>query len=112
MTQKEAIELSIEVWSHLAAHPGIAYKSDLPKKIYGKIENMKARCPLCECIRNILDSCNNCPLCFVKDGNRKRCSSGGHPYTTWRNSNKEGRKEGATAIVRLLEAALEKENSK
>jgi hypothetical protein len=110
MTLKEALVLSLEVWRYLAKHPKIKRKWNLPKELYGKIKNMRSCCPLCEYLRNLFDCTQKCPLCFIKDGELKRCGSMLHPYTIWRDGEKETRKEGATAIVQLLKAALKKEN--
>jgi hypothetical protein len=114
MTLKEAIVLSLEVWRYLAAHPEITDKHDLPKKLFGKIKNMEGKCPLCEYnFREGKEKCYTCPLFFEKEGKYINCDSTLHPYWEWayaRLDNEETRKEGATAIVKLLEAALEKEN--
>jgi hypothetical protein len=111
MTLKEAIDLSLEVWRYLAAHPGISKKSGLPDKLYRKIKDMDSRCPLCEYKSESYTTCYECPLCFSKTGDRINCNNTEHPYREWFIAETEkARREAATAIVKLLEAALEKEN--
>jgi hypothetical protein len=111
MTLKEAIELSFEVWHYLAAHPEITDNHDLPKKLFGKIKNMWGQCPLCEYdnLEKIYD-CAKCQL-VLRTEVAHGCLENNHPYLLWlKAKTDEERIENATAIVKLLEAALEKEN--
>jgi macrodomain Ter protein organizer (MatP/YcbG family) len=111
MTRKEAIDLSLEVWRYLAAHPEIADKICLPDDLYNKIKDMINQCPLCEYSSINKGLCKDCPITFEEKGKFIKCSRDRLPYMKWFNAKtKETRKEAATAIVRLLEAALEKEN--
>jgi hypothetical protein len=111
MTLKEAIELSLEVWRYLAAHPEIKRKWNLPKELYGKIEKMKACCPLCEYFIYNNRNCMRCPLSTANGISSLECGDDQHPFSVWNHAkNRKIRREAATAIVRLLEAALEKEN--
>jgi hypothetical protein len=107
MTLKEALVLSLEVWRYLAKHPDIEERRNMPEELYGKVEAMAYCEPLCEYYGPL--SCDCCAL-FIRKG-RLSCCEERHPYRKWKFAcSREGRKEGATAIVRLLEAALEKEN--
>jgi hypothetical protein len=105
MTLKEATEMEIEVWRYLAAHPEIADKNCLPEELWGKIKNMPTKCPVCEYVKG---NCKTCPLAL--DKTEWICISKNHPCSAWLNAKTdEERIENATAIVKLLEAALEKE---
>jgi hypothetical protein len=110
MTLKEAIDLSLEVWRYLAEHPEIDNKADLPEELYGKIGDMLFFCPLCEYYRRF--SYNGCGIgCALLIGKGLECCDKGHPYKKWKLArSRKTRREAATAIVKLLEAALEKEN--
>jgi hypothetical protein len=112
MTLKEAIELSLEVWGYLVEHPEIECKADLPEELYCKIKRMINRCPLCEYSSIVSGKgiCKDCPLTFEEKGKLIKCGRDRYPYTKWINGNEKARKKSATAIVKLLEAALEKEN--
>jgi hypothetical protein len=109
MTLKEAIELTLEMWSYLVEHPEIKYKSSLPKELWDKIKNMATKCPVCEYDNfEANGDCETCPLALSKTG--WICISKNHPYSAWFNAiTEEDRKESATAIVKMLEAGLEKE---
>lgn len=84
----EAVELSLEVWRFIEAHPEIKDKKDLPIKIYAKIRHMELNCPLCQmrikdiiycgwsksnkekadknrCPLNLFDKYDNCPLYVI-----------------------------------------------
>jgi hypothetical protein len=94
--------------------PDISKKSGLPKELWNKIKFMCFECPLCEyfcdCNSSLL---GRCPLLLTVEGENIDCFEPTHPYRAWFHAslNKE-RKEAATAIVKLLEAALEKEAGK
>jgi hypothetical protein len=48
MTQKEAKELTLELWRYLAEHPECYVKSMVPQDIYDKVKTLDSECPLCE----------------------------------------------------------------
>ena len=107
MTNPEAKELTIEVWTYLAEHSEVASKTKLPDELFSKIKDLKGYCPLCELFYrnelitdNISDKCTGCPLntkltnCFVS------CS----PFMKWvlAINNNQQRKEAATEIVNIV----------
>jgi hypothetical protein len=102
MTQKEAKEISLEVWRYLAEHPWIRDKSYLPKDLYEKVKDLQCMCPLCELFHDHFGyECPGCPL----SGEGYFCYSPGRPYRRWANTGiKETRGEAAEEIVRLIEA--------
>lgn len=58
-SEKQALKQSIEVWKYLAKHPEIMSKAELPERLYDKIKDCMARCPLCQ----FYDfHCRKCPL--------------------------------------------------
>jgi hypothetical protein len=111
MTKKEATEAEIEVWRYLAEHPENNFsRTVLPEGLYGNKAGYSHR-PLCEYSRLERNNyCMGCPAGFTKDRVRVFCNDARHPYMTWKYAfSKNRRKKAATAIVQLLEAALEKE---
>jgi len=60
ITQKEAKEITLEVWRYLRDHPSIQRKQDIKKSLYEKIRDMKGECPLCEYFDGVCSSL--CPL--------------------------------------------------
>ena len=72
-----AKKLSLKIWSWLADHPEVRDKEQLPKKLYNKIIEIEARCPLCELY---LDTdCIDCPL--FDDG--ENCLPDDSLYMKW-----------------------------
>jgi hypothetical protein len=107
MTQKEAKELTLELWQYLAEHPECKYKSSVPEEIYAKIEGLLNRCPLCEVFHlsncENIPSCENCPLFLDRDG----CGNPGSAPLRWSLSKRndfESRKAAAERIVEIVSA--------
>jgi hypothetical protein len=79
MTQKEAKELTIEVWTYLAEHPEIECKWDLPDHLWDKICDFTAECPLCELFNVFRNDCPGCPL----NTHNVNCYLYGSPFSKW-----------------------------
>jgi hypothetical protein len=93
MTQKEAKDLSLEVWRYLRDHPEIPTKSDLPDYLLEQIDGLVRACPLCE----IFTSCEPCPL--------TECGNDSSTYGLWLGADTDmERQEAAAEIVRRIEA--------
>ena len=93
MTKPEAKALTIEVWTYLAEHPEIEYKSDLPDLLYRKIAGLSCQCPLCEVFSFQHEKC---PLLD--------CSSPS-PYDRWEYTRvMEVREKAAREIVAIVSA--------
>jgi hypothetical protein len=102
MTQKEAKELSLELWTYLAAHPECRKKNHVPERLYSKIEMIWAQCPLCE-IFNDDDDCEGCPLKIAGC----KCDLEGSPWNEWIGSaikETDKRKQAAERIVQIISA--------
>jgi hypothetical protein len=101
MTQKEAKELSLELWTYLAEHPRCQEKNRVPRKLYSKIEELSCRCPLCEMFEKY--DCGGCPL---KTAGQK-CSYKNSAYRLWNSSTIDEisqRKKAAERIVQIISA--------
>lgn len=106
LTEKRAIEISIEVWEHLRDHPEIQNKFLLPPKLLRKIENCYQMCPLCQfqfdVSPNFLDfRCSG--YCLDRKG--KLCAEGN--YHKWATTPSESdRSKYANNIVKMLKRGL------
>jgi hypothetical protein len=101
MTQKEAKELTLELWRYLADHPECRYKQDVPEGLLKKIEGFRSHCPLCELF--FIKYCDGCPL-YAK---REYCLRNGSVWMKWHESLPEDRarrKRAAKRIVRIISA--------
>jgi hypothetical protein len=97
MTEKEAKELTIEVWTYIAEHPEISGKNELPEELYSKIKNLEAGCPLCELF--LKSGCTGCPL----DAARNRCALYSSFYSLWRCAETRGERSAAAwGIVNIV----------
>jgi hypothetical protein len=100
MTQKEAKELSLELWTYLAEYPEITNKLQLPDRIYSKVKNYYNECPLCEVF--FTPPCRGCPL------NRagEKCTKVGSAWRKWfwPGSGTKTRREEAERIVQIISA--------
>jgi hypothetical protein len=102
MTQKEAKELTLELWRYLAEHPWIISKSSVPYYLYFKICNLKERCPLCELFSNFR-GCSGCPL----DAAGEYCRDFDSAYFRWCRAKIEtsaSRKAAAGRIAEIVSA--------
>lgn len=123
ITKKEAIELTIELWSWLRDNPG-KRKKDWPKwdtgqrvvhsrapqaeGYYFRYERIPYGCFLCLVFKNGNDCLSKCPLRLK----HCKCEEDNHPYTAWWNFDPDVeflacREAAADAIVLLCEQALE-----
>jgi hypothetical protein len=104
MTQKEAKELTLEMWRYLVEHPEYGDKFYLPRDLYLKIGNLLSQCPLCQLFQ--AHSCKGCPLSAAD----KNCLNGQSAYMKWYTSNTgsmnylSNRKEAAERIVEIVSA--------
>lgn len=112
MTEKEARDISIEVWQYLADHPEIEYKQDIPERLWNKISGIRNNCALCKLyIPDDFDedgylnevSCKDCVLCKVGH----QCLKTNSYYNVWSISllgdkGKQDRVLGAQGIVDIL----------
>ena len=66
MTKANLKKIGIEVWSYFAEYGECRNKTDLPEKLFAKIENLLNWCPFCEWFLKGHGGCNACPLinCF------------------------------------------------
>jgi hypothetical protein len=101
MTQKEAKELSLELWTYLAEHPECYAKNHVPKELYSEIAELSCQCPLCEMFYGY--DCEGCPLSMAG------CCCGliDSPWIEWIDSaikETERRKQAAERIVRIISA--------
>ena len=94
MTGKQAKELSLEVWTYLRDHPEIENKGQLPSELYDKIEPLRSRCPLCDCLEQC---CYNCPLEYCDTG------SDFDDWCTSEVDDKALRQKAAANIVKKIE---------
>jgi hypothetical protein len=101
MTQKEAKELTLELWRYLAEHPECWTKAQTPQDLYKKIKGLFAECPLCEIIQG--GPCDPCPLAAAGEG----CGKEGSAFDKWSYTDpedKDARKESAELIVKIVSA--------
>jgi hypothetical protein len=101
MTQKEAKELSLELWTYLAAHPECYAKNQVPKELYSKIAVLAGSCPLCEVFDGCF--CIGCPLKIAGC----RCDYEDSPWSEWicsRIKETGKRKQAAERIVQIISA--------
>jgi hypothetical protein len=108
MTQKEAKEISLEVWRYLAKHPECFSKDVLPDELWEKIHDLTSECPLCE-LFYIDDFCPGCPLDTAGENCLDRSA-----YQRWAESaldDTETRRKTATRIVKIISAWKPKEES-
>ena len=94
MTQREAKEISLEVWRYLAAHPEIDRKKNLPNEIISKIKHCYNKCPLCDLFYYDF-VCPDCPLETCYDGSL---------YDDWLWGSEAQRAIAALKIVEKIEA--------
>ena len=117
LTRKQAIELSIEVWTYLRGHQEIYLKANLPGYLLNKIKGLDCQCPLCELYYDTPIPCKGCPLDPRVSDMRyiPYCSRNDSPYSKWSNAawntmrGRVARKRAAGEIVRILEETLAKE---
>jgi hypothetical protein len=101
MTQKEAKELSLELWTYLAEHPEFFSKAQVPPDLFSRIKNLKSGCPLCALFYD--SNCEGCPL--YTEG--EACVKEGSVYSTWEGSlhdDKNTRKDAALRIAEIIRA--------
>jgi hypothetical protein len=103
MTQKEAKELTLELWRYLAEHPECYKKDMVPMRIYAKIRGLLCRCPLCAMFIG-RDTCEECPLDKAGESCKKY---GNNAWDKWFYSprcDRADRKESAELIVKIVSA--------
>jgi predicted CoA-binding protein len=106
MTQKEAKELTLELWRYLAEHPECFLKQQVPKDLYNRVRNLTANCPLCKLFSR--KDCIKCPL----DKAGENCKIEKSSWTIWVQSpvrNKKMREAAAERIVEIVSAWEPKE---
>jgi hypothetical protein len=103
MTQKEAKELTLELWRYLAEHPECATKKDAPKDIHNKVSGFNYMCPLCQLFRNEEPYCRGCPLRDAGEDCRRSRSAYDKWHTSFWNGG-DNRKEAAERIVAIVSA--------
>jgi hypothetical protein len=97
MTQQEAKDLTIEVWSYLAEHPEISDKGELPDTMVNKLLELLDACPLCELFRPLV--CRGCPLKDAGDS----CHMVGSSWYDWVRSSPMEFKRRSAAAWRIVE---------
>jgi len=104
MTDKEAKELTLEMWRYLRDHPKIKSKKDLPTELWEKVRDLSFFCPLCELYNKECDytvRCSGCPLDYVWNN----CNQRGSAYEAWicAEFNEDSRRhEAAREIVNIV----------
>jgi hypothetical protein len=101
MTQKEAKELSLELWTYLAEHPECYARDRVPDELYSKVKMIEGFCPLCAVFDNCF--CTGCPLKIA----RCKCIGEDSPWSEWVNSSikeTDRRKQAAERIVQIVSA--------
>jgi hypothetical protein len=97
MTQKEAKELTLELWRYLAEHPECYKKNQVPKDLYDRIKRLTYKCPLCSIFWR--RGCDRCPLKNAGD----QCHVSGSVYDVWSDSGEKAiRKAAAEHIVEIV----------
>jgi hypothetical protein len=104
MTQKEAKELTLELWGYLAEHPECRFKYDVLVELWNKINRLRNSCPLCEavlCGKAAFECGTGCPL--AKAG--ENCFGYNSPWEKWSTTRLTSvRKTAATRIVEIVSA--------
>lgn len=90
LSKAKAKKIGIEVWDYLAKHGEIKYKGDLPKKLFKKVKDMFANCPLCE-----YTYCDKCPLGRLA-GNKSDCNY----YDKWNDAESDKTRAKYAEIIR------------
>jgi hypothetical protein len=103
MTQKEAKELTLEVWRYLMRHPSLPEKRDLPYRIFEKIRDLRNTCPLCVLFYSPFISISGCSQCPLKSCER------GSIYHKWNTGDWLQRAINARKIVSVVKAWRPKE---
>jgi hypothetical protein len=101
MTQKEAKELTLELWRYLAEHPGGETKGEVTGELQAKIQGLRNLCPLCEVFGP--PPCVGCPL--VRNG--AHCEDWDSPWDIWRRSgfdDSDVRRRAAERLVEIVSA--------
>jgi hypothetical protein len=98
LTKAKAKKIAVEVWSYLAEHGEIRFKTSLPEKLYNKISEMDYLCPLCELLSK---KCRLCPLwnCterFYIENNYCACTD----YLKWAHAITNEARAKYAAIIR------------
>jgi hypothetical protein len=102
MAEKEAKELTVEVWSYLAKHPSIRAKCDLPSALYDKVRLLRGECPLCALFDlSAEEDCPACPACPLARAG-ECCSAEGSAYSDW--AARWSPKKSAERIVEIVSA--------
>jgi hypothetical protein len=99
MTQKEAKELTLELWRYLAEHPECDAKESMPRDLYKRIKPLLNKCPLCELF--VGKDCEGCPLQEADE----QCAQEHSAYDIWAFGGTDFyREEGAGRIVEIVSA--------
>ncbi len=122
MNEKEAIDLSIDIWKQLAKN-GLLEKSDIKETAF-----LLEGCPLCHYVEEIVtdlgfwyiygdieynsDACTECPgygKWPTPDGPVNRCEDGLTPWFKWKYLSKgiPSKKINATEMVKFLKTLKE-----
>lgn len=99
MTNKEAKDITVELWSYLVRHPHTVYKSSVPEELFNKIKFSDNLCPLCELFLAHEKGCPGCPLSAAG----QQCETGRDAYENWCNAvNIDDRSAAANKIVKIV----------
>lgn len=101
MTQKEAKEISLELWGYLAKHLECDRKYKAPSELYSKVSVLNNECPLCELF--VDEGCCGCPLFEARAG----CFSDNSVWDSWQYTSiadYDARKKAAEQIIEIVSA--------
>ncbi len=96
VTKQEAKDIIVETYTHLAEHPEIRSKLELPESRVEELRQFKGHCPLCELFWTPGYGCTDCPL---KEAG-EMCKDKGSAFNLWVNSpDSEIRSQSAQKIA-------------
>jgi hypothetical protein len=103
VTRKKAKKLCLDLWRYLENSPSVYRKLDVPRKLWDKIRELNAECPLCEMFCEGHHRCRCCPLSRAGD----KCFDRSSAFARWNSSGIDdyyARRDAARRIVLIVEA--------
>jgi hypothetical protein len=116
MTQKEAKDLTLELWGYIAEHPEERYKQRILARLDWQTEDLLNDCPLCELFYDGTQESIRCPGCPL-EGAGASCLRSDSPYEAWRTARRRAYdaldvcRAAARRIVEIVSAWEPKEKS-
>jgi hypothetical protein len=107
VNQKEAKELTLELWDYLANNPKVSSKKGVPEHLWKKIANLPFQCPLCDVFYweespSEEGCCTRCPISLAG----QQCFNKESVYARWfvAGDNYAERQVAAKAILLIVDA--------